>query len=137
MAQLKNQLQEQVIEANVIKEEISEIDLSVNDSTALEEELTLLTRRTCQLKYKITTVEDGGTYAELLHRFKQLKSEFEKDAKEWATFMMAKDLLQNTVQTFKEERLPKMLTKAEKYLSFLTDGQLYTGLFLNKKAVDF
>ena len=74
------------------------------------------------LKYNIQRIEDGGTYADLLHRFKQLRSEFEDEAREWARFATAKEILQRTVNNFKKVRLPKMLHKAEEYLSFLTGG---------------
>lgn len=74
------------------------------------------------LKYEISVLEEGGRYADLLHRFKRLQSELELEAKEWAKYAVAKEMLNLTVQRFKDERLPTMLAKAEEYLSFLTDG---------------
>jgi uncharacterized protein YhaN len=85
-------------------------------------ELSQLQDELASMKYNIQLLEDGGTYAELLHHFRQLKSEFEDEAHEWARFATAKEILQKTINNFKKERLPKMLHKAEEYLSFLTGG---------------
>jgi len=90
-----------------------------------EAELTLLQDELAAIKYDIQTLEDGGSYAELLHRFKQLNTEFEEEAREWARFAVAKELLQKTVNKYKQERLPKMLSLAEGYLEFLTEGRYY------------
>ncbi|MCQ6273390.1 AAA family ATPase [Bacillus sp. V3B] len=87
-----------------------------------EENLSCLQDEMASCKHRIQMIEDGGTYAELLHRYKQLKVEFEEEAREWARFSAAKEILQKTVNNFKQERLPKMLMKAEEYLTFLTDG---------------
>jgi uncharacterized protein YhaN len=75
-----------------------------------------------EVKYEIQLLEEGGTYAELLHKFALLKAEFEEEAKEWAKYAAAKDILEKTISSFKNERLPKMLVKAEEYLSYLTNG---------------
>jgi uncharacterized protein YhaN len=75
-----------------------------------------------EVKYEIQLLEEGGTYAELLHKFALLKAEFEEEAREWAKYAAAKDILEKTISSFKNERLPKMLVKAEEYLSYLTNG---------------
>lgn len=101
-------------------------DLSIQEvlekREQLEEELSKLYDEYATLKYEIQVLEDGGIYADLLHQYKQLESEFQTEAKEWATYAVAKRLLQNTVDNYKKERMPKMLQKAEEYLEFLTDG---------------
>ncbi|MBT2688919.1 AAA family ATPase [Bacillus sp. ISL-47] len=75
-----------------------------------------------EIKYEIQLLEEGGTYAELLHTFALLKAEFEEEAREWAKYAAAKDILEKTISSFKNERLPKMLETAEEYLSCLTNG---------------
>nr|WP_295973465.1 AAA family ATPase [uncultured Bacillus sp.] len=97
-----------------IQEMEAEKESGVQILNRLHEEL-------AQLNYKIGLLEEGGTYAEVLHRFKLLQSDFQKEARECAVFMTAKEALAKTVQTFKEERMPKMLAVAQEYLSFLTD----------------
>ena len=105
---------------------IESIELAIQKITDMKDkqnsELSQLHDDFASLKYNIQRIEDGGTYADLLHRFKQLKSEFEDEAREWARFATAKEILQRTVNNFKKVRLPKMLHKAEEYLSFLTGG---------------
>lgn len=74
------------------------------------------------VKHQIALLEEGGVYGDLLHKYKQLQSELDMEAKEWAKLALAKAFLNKTVNRFKEERLPEMLRKAEQYLSFLTEG---------------
>ncbi|WP_338451325.1 AAA family ATPase [Niallia oryzisoli] len=93
--------------------------------TNQEKELTKLQEELAAIKYQIQMLEDGGSYAELLHHFKQLRAEFEEDAREWARFAVAKELLWKTVNKYKQERLPKMLSLAENFLQFLTEGSYY------------
>lgn len=99
-----------------VQETKEKIEIGTEALNKLHDEL-------AQLKYHIQLLEDGGTYAELLHRFKLLQSDFVQEAREWAVFMTAKEMLYKTVQIFKEERLPKMLQMAQKFLSYLTDGE--------------
>ncbi|WNF24003.1 AAA family ATPase [Mesobacillus jeotgali] len=74
------------------------------------------------VKHKMKVLEEGGIYSELLHKYKQLQHEFTEDAKEWAKFAIARDLLSKTIERYKDERMPRMLAKAESFLSILTDG---------------
>lgn len=75
-----------------------------------------------ETKYQISILEEGGRYSELLHKYTQLKAEFEDEAKDWARIALAKELLNKTMKVFNEEKLPAVLGKAEEYLSFLTNG---------------
>jgi uncharacterized protein YhaN len=74
------------------------------------------------VKHKMKVLEEGGIYSALLHKYKQLQHEFTEDAKEWAKFAIARDLLSKTIERYKDERMPRMLAKAESFLSILTDG---------------
>jgi uncharacterized protein YhaN len=74
------------------------------------------------VKHELRVLEEGGIYSELLHKYKQLQHEFAEDAKEWAKFAIAKDMLSRTIDRYKDERMPRMLAKAENFLSILTDG---------------
>ena len=85
-----NQLEAQIQET---KEKMEAATLAEN---RLHDEL-------AQVKHTIGLLEDGGTYAEYLHRFKLLQSDFAEEAREWAVFKTAKEMLQKTVQIFKEE----------------------------------
>lgn len=74
------------------------------------------------VKHKMKVLEEGGIYSELLHKYKQLQHEFTEDAKEWAKYAVARDLLSKTIDRYKDERMPRMLARAESFLSILTDG---------------
>ena len=102
----------------------------------LDVEMIGLQEELASVKYKIDMIEEGGTYAELFHRYKQLKSQFEMDAKEWAKYAVAKEILQKTVNNFKEAWFPKMLIKAEEYLHFLTGGH-YTRIIPKRESSGF
>lgn len=88
----------------------------------LKGKIPALQRKLAEKKYEIQMLEEGGVYSDLLHKFKLEKAEFEAEAKEWAKFAIAKDLLERTIESFKKERLPQMLKKAEEFLIHLTDG---------------
>lgn len=113
----------------MIQETREKIEMNRQSENKLQDQL-------AQLKYNIHLLEDGGTYAELLHRFKLLQSEFAREAREWAVFITAKEMLHKTVQTFKEERMPKMLQTAQKYLSYLTEGE-YIRIISKREGTGF
>ena len=76
-----------------------------------------------EINHRIRLLEEGGLYADLLHRYRQKKDEFEAESKEWAKYALAKEILSKTVERYKKETLPKLLTKAGKYFQFLTDEE--------------
>jgi uncharacterized protein YhaN len=73
------------------------------------------------IKHQISLLEEGGTYTELLHRYKHLKYELEEQASNWGAYAVAKHLLSKTIEKYKNEKLPTLLKKAEDYLSYLTN----------------
>ncbi|WP_226676026.1 ATP-binding protein [Mesobacillus jeotgali] len=103
-----------------LEEQIEENDLRLEQS---KRELTTQFDVIADVKHKMKVLEEGGIYSELLHKYKQLQHEFAEDAKDWAKFAVAKDLLSRTIDRYKDERLPRMLAKAENILSILTDGR--------------
>ncbi|MFK4998222.1 ATP-binding protein [Bacillus sp. N9] len=78
-------------------------------------------------------MEEGGTYTEKLHRFHQLKSVFNEEAKRWAKFALAKQILTLTMNIYKEERFPKVMKKAQQYFSLLTSEE-YIRLVLDHEG---
>jgi uncharacterized protein YhaN len=102
----------------------------------LQLRLTKLQERQASIKYDIQVIEEGGVYSELLHQFKQKKYELEEEAKEWAVYSLAQNILLQTIEKYKNVHLPRMLTKAEDYLSFLTDGR-YQKIFLHHTGPGF
>ncbi|CAM3779026.1 AAA family ATPase [Mesobacillus thioparans] len=101
---------EEQIEGNTLKLDACKRDLTKQfDSIA-------------DVKHKMKMIEEGGVYSELLHKYHQLQHEFAEDAKEWGRYAVARDLLSRTIGRYKDERMPKMLAKAESFLYVLTDG---------------
>lgn len=72
------------------------------------------------IKHRMGLLEEGGLYADLLHRYRLMKYEFEEESKEWAKYALAREILFKTVERYKTEALPKLLAKAGKYFNFLT-----------------
>ena len=86
--------------------------------------------------YQIQILEEGGSYSELLHYFKQKMFELEEAAKEWSVYCLAQDTVTQTIEKYKNVHLPRMLAKAEEYLSFLTEKQ-YQRIHLQKSGTGF
>lgn len=98
------------------------IEETTNSLTNIIQENQETQQALADIKYRIGLLEEGGLYGELLHTYRQLQSELDLEAKRWAKLVIAKEMLNRTVERFKQERLPSMLKKAEEYLAFLTDG---------------
>lgn len=92
------------------------------EASDLQSRLTRLQEQQASINYEIQKLEEGGLYSELLHQFKEKKYELEEDAKEWAVYCLAKNVLTKTVEKYKNIHLPRMISKAEEFLSFLTEG---------------
>jgi uncharacterized protein YhaN len=88
------------------------------------------------IKYEIQVLEEGGVYSNQLHQFKQKKYELEEEAKEWAVYCIAQDILAKTIEKYKNVHLPRMLAKAEEYLFFLTEGN-YHKIHLQSSGTGF
>lgn len=88
------------------------------------------------IRHELQMLEEGGSYSEILHQFKQKKGEFEEEAKEWAVYRLAQDVLSQTIEKYKNVHLPQMLSKAESYLCFLTEGN-YCKIFLHPSKTGF
>ncbi|MDR6124657.1 uncharacterized protein YhaN [Bacillus sp. SLBN-46] len=88
------------------------------------------------IKYEIQVLEEGGVYSSILHNYKQKKYELEESAKEWAVYCIAQEILSNTVEKYKKVHVPRLISKAEEYLSFLTNDN-YQKIHLQKSGTGF
>ncbi|MGG3471162.1 AAA family ATPase [Neobacillus pocheonensis] len=88
------------------------------------------------IKYEIQILEEGGLYSDILHHYKQKKFELEEEAKNWSVYCLAQDILVSTIEKYKNIHLPRMLSKAEEYLAFLTNGS-YQKIHLQKSGTGF
>lgn len=86
--------------------------------------------------YRIKELEDGGTYADVLHSFEAKKTVAKEYAKKWAVHAVAKDILTKTIEQYREIRLPMVISKAETYFSILTNGK-YNRIFSESETEGF
>jgi uncharacterized protein YhaN len=125
--------QNRLLQVHNVDEQLSqykdEIEILSTRLMELQEEL-------AATNYQIQILEEGGSYSELLHHFKQKRFELEEAAKEWAVYCLSQNILVQTVDKYKNVHLPKMLAKAEEYLSFLTDEN-YHRIHLQKSGTGF
>lgn len=116
-----------------LNEQIEEWNLTYNH---MEDQVKKQQNELADIKYQIRLLEEGGTYTELLHRYKHQKYELEVSAKKWGSYVVAKHLLSKTIERYKNEKLPHLLTKAEEYLSFLTIGS-YVRIHAKEEGIGF
>jgi uncharacterized protein YhaN len=107
-----------------------------NELDLLSAGLNELQEKLAAVNYQIQILEEGGSYSELLHHFKQKKFELEETAKEWAVYSLAQNILSQTIEKYKNVHLPRMLVKAEEYLSYLTERN-YCRIHLQKSGSGF
>ncbi|MBT2640683.1 AAA family ATPase [Bacillus sp. ISL-41] len=110
---------EKILTGIPLEEQIEDKDSELGER---KQELSANSDLIADVKHKMKVLEEGGIYSELLHKYKQLQHEFTEDAKEWAKYAVARDLLSKTIDRYKDERMPRMLARAESFLSLLTDG---------------
>jgi len=112
---------------------VAECNLQVHE---WEVKLKELQEKHASIKYEIQILEEGGIYSDILHYYKQKKFELEEAVKEWSVYCIAQDILSNTIETYKNIHLPRMISKAEEYLLFLTDGN-YQRIHLQNSGSGF
>jgi uncharacterized protein YhaN len=106
------------------------------EQETLSSRLIELQEKQAAANYQIQLLEEGGSYSEILHHYKQQKFELEEAAKEWSVFSLAQNILSKTVEKYKTVHLPRMLAKAEEYLFFLTEEQ-YERIHLQQSGSGF
>ncbi len=106
------------------------------EAQRLRGKLKMLQEEFATINYEIQVLEEGGVYSEILHHFKQKKYELEEAAKEWSVYCLAQEILSHTIDKYKKVHLPRMLSKAEEYLSFLTSG-IYRKIHLQSSGSGF
>ncbi|WP_342041547.1 ATP-binding protein [Bacillus sp. OTU2372] len=112
---------------------IKQWDLEIKD---LQEKLKKVQDEVAANNFEIQVLEEGGMYTDILHQFKQKNYELAEAAKEWSVYRLAQEVLKETIDKYKNVHLPRMLSKAEEYLYFLTDGS-YNRIHLQKSGTGF
>ncbi|MFS0862510.1 AAA family ATPase [Fredinandcohnia sp. 179-A 10B2 NHS] len=112
---------------------IEETTEEIKQTTEKEKGLQL---QRSEINYRIKELEDGGTYADVLHSFEAKKTAAKEFAKKWAAHAVAKDILTKTIKQYREIRLPMVIAKAETYFSILTNGK-YNRIFSESDSESF
>ncbi len=110
----------------VLKERIVEKERELD---SYEAALNRLRKRVAEVKYEITRLEEDGTVEELLHNHQIIKQEFQLLAKKWTTLSITKGALAESIKSYKEEKLPAIIERANEYLRNLTNGRYVKILF--------
>lgn len=105
-----------------IEEMNAQIHLLSEKITSMQEQKKRMTKEQIELAYRLKQLEEGGTYSELLQQFENEKSVYQRAIDEWCLFKVASALIEKTLKYAKENQLPKTLSLAETYFSYLTDG---------------
>jgi uncharacterized protein YhaN len=135
------------LQYSILPEQVRENYLQIHNTDELLDECTIETNRLqaklkklqeehASIKFEIQILEEGGVYSDILHHYKQKKFELEEAAKEWSVYYLAQEILLSTIEKYKNVHLPRMLSKAEEYLNFLTNGS-YQKIHLQKSGPGF
>ncbi|EXJ22348.1 DNA double-strand break repair Rad50 ATPase [Alkalibacterium sp. AK22] len=110
----------------VLTRNISEQQTKAEGIRAKQKELE---KRVVEINYKISELEEGGLYSDLLQQFENEKSTYQEKVDLWAAYKTAAALIEKTLDNAKENLLPHTIALAEEYFTYLTDGD-YTGIEL-------
>ncbi|MFD2703957.1 ATP-binding protein [Salibacterium lacus] len=77
---------------------------------------------------EIRTVEEGGTYEQMLQQYEEKKSKLHHLARTWKTYRAAREILNEAKSMYEQERQPEVIRKASSYFSYLTASH-YERLF--------
>ncbi|MGM0846375.1 MAG: AAA family ATPase [Bacillota bacterium] len=125
---LFNRLGEKLLtEFHSMKEESHELNKIKN---RLEKEIAELKQKIhkenenlAEAVYEISVLEEGESYTRLLYKYHEQKAELNELSREWMTYSFARTALNKTIESYKKEKLPKVIGKAEHYFTLLTNGQ--------------
>ncbi|EAD5764505.1 TPA: AAA family ATPase [Listeria innocua] len=84
--------------------------------------------------HEIATLEEGGTFAVLMQDFYSEKSKLQQMTREWTETKLALQILQETMRSLQEGKLPKTLALASDYFNHLTNGN-YTKVYLQENRI--
>lgn len=116
------------------REEIEqEVECSSKKLKQFSQEKEKAANRKIQKQLEIKRLEEGGEYAVLLQEFENIKSELQSLVDEWASFKIAAELIERTLNDAKKDRLPGTIADAQHYFAELTNGE-YTKIKLEENS---
>ncbi|WP_062352327.1 ATP-binding protein [Bacillus kwashiorkori] len=100
------------------------------DIGKMKGEIEQLQKDLLSIQHELKIIEESGLYTDLLHQFYEKKYEFNVQAKQWASLSIAKYVLQKSLAKYKTEKMPRVLQRASKYFTLITNGR-YSNIFID------
>ncbi|SDH55690.1 Uncharacterized protein YhaN [Alteribacillus persepolensis] len=113
---------------NVLDDDTKQMETMDNEVEALEEEEQHLHQQTAEVKQKLKTLEENGTYEQQLQQYQQGKEELQENMHQWLVLKTAKQLMEHAKSVYEKDRQPYVIQEASRYFSFITNER-YTRLF--------
>jgi uncharacterized protein YhaN len=107
---------------------IEELEKNFEENMTREHELH---KNLAEAKAKMQQIEEGTSFQDTVYELEAKKGHIKDLSKRWASVVLARDLIAKTKAVYHKEKLPQTFIIAEKYFSFLTEGE-YTKLFAPK-----
>ncbi|MDQ0232318.1 ATP-binding protein [Metabacillus malikii] len=85
---------------------------------------------------KLEDIESNGLYSNLVQSYEMEKAEVREIAEQWAIRALAKDLLSQTVERYRQTKLPALIKLIETYFYQLT-GESYPHVYLPENKESF
>src|SRR5699024_3161757 len=126
-----NKSEREVISEHVFHTEINtdtNITQLENKIKQLEDEEQRLYEKLADVNFQKERLEEGGTYAELVHQLAQRKDHFRAEAKKWSVYCTAEPLLEKAKERYRSEKMPKVIDTASQYFSKMTKDR-YSSIF--------
>ncbi|OIJ11395.1 hypothetical protein BKP37_15695 [Anaerobacillus alkalilacustris] len=115
------QLEGDVIQyRNILEEEIHMLEGQIK--TCWEKEKNLH-ERSAQIDIELKELEDGSSYSNSLHNFENEKGILKEETKKWAFHRTVQLVIGEAKAIYEKERQPLVLKEANKFFSFMTNGE--------------
>ena len=105
------------------------ISTEEDNCSSLEQLIETGRKELAAIQYDIKRLEEDGTVEALQFNHQKLLEDFEDMSRKWTKLAVAKGILQETIQKYKNERFPVILNKTNEYLFYLTNGKYEKMLF--------
>ncbi|WP_117149601.1 ATP-binding protein [Paraliobacillus zengyii] len=100
-----------------------------NKLKEVQSQIEMNQQRLADIHSEIRRVEISTSFQDEKHHYYELKNELQEQAKQWATYQLAKEKLQETKNIYQRSFLPKVLEQTTEHFKKLTDEK-YKSVFL-------
>ncbi|MFP7494851.1 AAA family ATPase [Terribacillus saccharophilus] len=122
-------VEEYLYEPEVVEKTIASLEM---EQEVVEADLDGCRQQAATLQVKLADLEADTEASAAYHELQRQKQLLTAAGRKWAVRKMAYEMLQQTKQSFQEERFPKVLQEASRLFAKVTDT--YTALILNEEG---